>query len=507
MLRLALIISLVSYCVPVFSQTTTISRIFPGNRKSIPLEIINNHPNYFFLLRYNKEIHDLTIERRAKPDAEILSFCALRLDSVNATWFDYEKLDHLFFEYNNRVYFFFEKILNSKRSVFLKAIDTTGRSTGFLELLTLEKDKNTLEVHFEYLLTAGKNLLIIAKQEFVNGSIKKTAFLFNLETRQIIWSKKLPIENAYTGYATAYECNAEGDLFFVFIKSRISSFKRKYIDHAQMQVPVFFYESVTLCSILGTGNELHEVVLPLQNFTGLHSISLLPIFDDLICTAHYNEMDTLDREQVYFFTERFAKDLSMSRYVSYFPLLDKLATQLTYYDGTDQASASDKDFTLYHRVYRGGYLYNFAERKDDTFYKEILFWKINTTTGAVADQAIIPRKIFFFGDRTRFKSIGEVAHIFCGAALYSLVLENRDNQQQKPGEYRFKSFAKQRQLDGGNLTLYSLEPNGTLQKKGNYTNADFDFVPLKYQSDQSDFVFYLSKGRAEKFAILRWNPL
>ena len=72
------------------------------------ITIINNHPNFFYLLRFNKEVHDLTIERRSKPAAEILSFCPLKLDSVNADWFDYGKLDYLFFEHRYHVYFFFE---------------------------------------------------------------------------------------------------------------------------------------------------------------------------------------------------------------------------------------------------------------------------------------------------------------------------------------------------------------------------------------------------------------
>src|SRR4051812_2137249 len=133
----AIIFLLINYCAFLFSQNLTYTRDFDTKRRSVPLQIINNHPDYFHLLRYNKLAHDLTIERRAKPSGEVETFTALRLDSVNADWFDYEKLDYLFIEHNKQTYFVFEKTLNTKKAIYLKTVDSLGRSSGFKEIAVL----------------------------------------------------------------------------------------------------------------------------------------------------------------------------------------------------------------------------------------------------------------------------------------------------------------------------------------------------------------------------------
>src|SRR5437879_764434 len=129
MIRFAIIIFLVNYCALLISQTLHFSRQFDALKKNIPLSILNNHANYFHVLRYNRPGHDITIERRAKPSAEILAFTPLKLDSMNASWFNYEELNHIFFESGSHIYFLFEKELNFKKTLYLKIIDTLGRST------------------------------------------------------------------------------------------------------------------------------------------------------------------------------------------------------------------------------------------------------------------------------------------------------------------------------------------------------------------------------------------
>ena len=73
----AIIIFLVNYCAFLFGQNLTLSRTFETKRQNIVLSLINNHHNYFYVLRYNKLGHDMAIERRNKPNGEILSFTPL----------------------------------------------------------------------------------------------------------------------------------------------------------------------------------------------------------------------------------------------------------------------------------------------------------------------------------------------------------------------------------------------------------------------------------------------
>src|SRR4051812_4590413 len=119
MKRNAIILFLMSYCVFLFPQNLVFSERFETTKKNSAIELINANPHYFYLLRYNKEAHDFTLERRSKPSAKVLNFTRLKLDSVNASWFDYSKLDYILFEQEQKLYFIFEKELNSKKEIFL----------------------------------------------------------------------------------------------------------------------------------------------------------------------------------------------------------------------------------------------------------------------------------------------------------------------------------------------------------------------------------------------------
>src|SRR5687767_13282896 len=178
MARTAFLFFILSASFCLNSQKITYSKSYPAVPKNIPLAIINRDPHYFFLLRSNRLAHDLTIERRAKPNGEMLSFTPLKLDSVNASWFDYERLDYLFFEQQGQVYFVFERVFNNNKTIFLKVIDTTGHSSGFIELAGLEKDKNVTDIGFEWKRTQDR-LLIIAERQYSNGTIKKVATLYD----------------------------------------------------------------------------------------------------------------------------------------------------------------------------------------------------------------------------------------------------------------------------------------------------------------------------------------
>jgi hypothetical protein len=244
-----------------------------------------------------------------------------------------------------------------------------------------------------------------------------------------------------------------------------------------------------------------------MGLSSLKGISLLTLTDELIVTAHYSKQDSEEKENVYFFMQNLSNDLSKVKYSTNTPLKRSLAEKLTYYDGTDYDDPADKEFKIYQSLVIGNDLYFFSERRDETYFKELLTWKADISSGEITLQEIIPRKIFFFKDRTRYKSLGQPAHLECGNILYTFLLESNGNQKAEPADFQFQKFNKQGHFWGGNLTAYMLDPKGTLTKKIFYKNGEFDFVPLKYESDQGEFLFYLSKGRAEKFAILRLKAL
>ncbi|MBA2611660.1 MAG: hypothetical protein H0U95_06810 [Bacteroidetes bacterium] len=507
MLRIAIITFLVSYCAGFFSQTIY-SRDFEARKKNVPISIINNNSNYFFLLRYNKVAHDITLERRAKPSAEIISFTPLKLDSVNADWFNYEKLDNLFFEHNYHVYFLFEKVLNTKQTLYLKIIDTLGKSSGFIELATIEKEKGVTSVNFEYKRTLNNSILIVATQTYGNFAAKKIALLFDLETRKITWEKKLPIENDNTGYSIAYECNKNNDLFCVFVKAHIASYKRKYMNHAQMMVPVLFFDSLSIVSFLNNNSSSVKKKLVATNLSSLNSILLFPVNNDLVINAHITKEDASGEVNIYFLNQKLSADLSKEFYSVAAPLDDSIKIALTFYDGTDYNSAGEKEYRHFINFQENNFNYRLSERVEDYYSKELLVWKNDLETGMVSGQKIIPRKIYSFQGRTRFKNITKAMPYVYDNKLHVIVLEATQNLKKDPNQFNFHRFKKEASLAKSNLVLYTLNTNGILEKKLIYHNANFDAVPMNYQSDkQEELILYLDGGKREKFAILKLSQL
>jgi hypothetical protein len=505
MIRSAIIILLVNYCAFLFSQQITSSRNFETRKKNVPLAIINKHPKYFHVLRYNKEVHDITVERRAKPSAEIIAFTPLKLDSVNAHWFNYESLDYIFFESNSKIYFLFEKVLNFKREIFLKVVDTTGKSTGFIELAALDKEKNIDDFRFEFKLTAQNKILILATQDYFNGTSKKVAQLYDPEKLEKIWVKKLPIENQATGFSMGYECNEENDLFYVRVNAEIISFSRKYENHSQVEVPVFFYNSVTMISFLNDAPSPVEKEIAVDKMLGLNGISLFPSANDVSLWVHFSKTGDTGEEKVFFLSQKWSKDLATDKYARITPLSSRLEEQLTFYDGSDFKSAADKKYFLLDKMNCNNSCYILSERREENFYKELILVKVDLSTGEILKQEIIPRKIFYYDDRTRFRSMGETIRILSDTNFYSILLESRANIQKEAADFRYHKFSKQG-ASGGNVVSYILRANGNLEKKIFYKNDGYDFIPLPYQSDQPDFIFYLNRTRFEKFAILKLNP-
>jgi hypothetical protein len=496
-----------SYCVSLFSQPIY-SRDFEARKKNVPLAIINDHQNYFYLLRYNKAAHDITIERRSKPSAEILAFTPLKLDSLNADWFDYEKLDHLFFVHNYHTYFLFERVLNSKKSIYLKISDTLGRSSGFIELASIEKETGIIDVAFEYKRTPSSNILLIASQIYGNSVIKKTVLLFDIDKRKMIWAKKLPVENVFTGYSAAFECNKYNDLFYVMIKAHVSSYSRKYINQTQVMTPVFFYDSLTLVSSLNTNKNSITAKLAINNLTALNAIQLVPIDQEVSVIAHFSKKENNEIVTPYFLNQKFRTDLTQEFYANILPMDTALIDRLTFYDGTDYKSAGEKEYKHLTKFQGENIDYQISERKEDYYYKELLVWKNDLETGTIFHQKIIPRKVFSFKGRTRFKNIGTAMPFVYDKKLAILVLESPLNFNSEPDNFEYHRFKKETNLWKANIVMYKIESDGSLKKKLVYRNTNFDAVPLSYEAnDQRELVLYLNNGKTEKFVILKLDQL
>ncbi|MEO6303427.1 MAG: hypothetical protein ABIP51_09645 [Bacteroidia bacterium] len=506
MFRSAIIIFLIGYCFSFFSQATY-SRNFEAHRKNVPLAIINNHPGYFFLMRYNKAAHDITIERRAKPSAEIISFTPLKLDSVNANWFDYEKLDYLVYEYDYHIYFLFEKYLNSKKTIYLKIVDTLGKASGFIELASIEKEKGVTDINFEFKKTPNKNILIVGSQTYGNFAVKKLALLFDVQKRKVTWAKKLPVENDNTGFSIAFESNESADLFYVLTKAHIASYKRKYMNHAQMMVPVLFFDSLTLVSYLNGASTLLKTPLAINNLSGLNSIRLSPSQKDISVVAHFSKQDN-NGISTYFLNQKFNTDLSQEVYSTITPLDDTIKESLTFYDGTDYKEANEKEYRHFVKFDQDNFEYQLSERVEEYYFKELLVWKSDISTGKLIYQKIIPRKIYSFQGRTRFKNIAKALPFMYNNKLHVLVLESTQNLKKDPNNFNYHRFKKETNLWRSNLMLYKLNNDGLLEKKLIFQDGNFDAVPMNYQSDdQQDLILYLNGSKFEKFATLKLDQL
>ena len=499
----ATIIFLIS-CAFSFSQELLFSRNFQAIKKNLAVAILNA-PDRFYVLRYNKDVHDLTIERRAKPSAEITGFTPLRMDSVNASWFNYEKLDYLFFEQHKKIYFVFEKVVNTKKTVYLKIIDTLCKSSGFIELAELSLDKGIQDFGFTFKITAGNNILLVASQTLLNGTVKKTVYLYDLEKRRMAMVRKLPLENEVSGYSKAFEFNAAGDLFYVLDKMRFVSFKRKYVQQAQVNVPVFFHDSLTLVSWPAQAQTIGKAPL-LTNASLLNNISLFPGSGGVLVTAQVSlqSSDTTEAK-VYFFSQKFKTGLELQSPAEITALSPALEQVLTFYDGEDDKRAAGKEYPLIETVAAGELNFHVSERREERFRKELLVWQIQASTGHITAQYLVPRKMFSMGF-THFNNEGGAMLASSGDQLNVVLLEAPANFKKSAAEFRYHRFKKVTNMYGANVVRYIIG-QGSTEKKLLYRNGDFDLVPLIYRSNgQADMIFYLSSGNFEKFAILKLNP-
>jgi hypothetical protein len=458
--------------------------------------IVNDHPSYFYVLRFNKLVHDIIIERRAKPHGKILSFTALRMDSVNAGWFDYEQLPYLFFGKGNRMFFVFEKARNNGSAVYMKQVDTTGRTSGFVELGRVTKSRDADSVTISFSLNGDGNILLV-KGLARRGRISKSIALYDPLAFKTMWEKQLPAESPATGYSTGYVCNAAGDLYYLLLKPAAASTRLQHGSNDSLWIAALKHDS----------DIPSRAAIELYKERMLQSIRIHCDSGDVIVSAHYSLAKRGDKEtEVFFLNERYNKQLERL-YSHATPLKPGIATQLNFYDGTEDQSAGTKSYSPAATFSSESHLFRISERTQQNYFKEMIVWRSDMRNGKVTAQHVIPRKVYYFGYQTPFRNIGVASGALCNGSLFTFVLENPRNLNTGSADFRYHRFAEQNSIPGANVVGYILRENGMLEKKLVITNTDFETVPLLYRSSQCDHVFYQVRGSQERFAILQLNQL
>lgn len=497
MKRNAIIALLSCYCIFILGQQQIqFSKTFETKKKNVPVAILNNHQNYFHVLRYNKAIHDFTLERRSKPNCTMLSFTPLRLDSVNAFWFNYEKLDYLFFEEDHKVYFLFEKVLNTKLTLYLKIIDTLGKSSGFIELSNLEAEPG-VGLHFNFSKEKNHKILVVGSMAYSKGITKKSAVLFDLKNLKPLWIKKLPHENSTTEITEGFTVNSNNDLFYTHYKI----YSQAFIPRGSINERIITeYGPITVFKSFCNSKEMLSKTLNIKHIEAIYSASLITQNMNVIFAGHLVEEDLGKRP--YLFTVKLNDSLNETIFTYKHDFTKEITDQLSFYDGTNYKEPAYKNYQLKNVFANSGEALYISERKEENYYKELLCWKLNLETGAVENMSIIPRKIFYFDDRTRFKKLGEAMVTYKNGILNAYVLEHPRNLNTNNNAFKFHDFSKQTNVWEGNIVNYSFTRDG-VNKRNIFSNGNFDLIPIIYQSESTnDEVFYFNEGNFEKFGFI-----
>ena len=499
-MRAFVIVLLALHFSSVFSQDIQISRHYAGSAKNVPVHIFNHHEKYFYLLRYNRSIHDLVLERRSKPGAELQRIYPLRLDSVNSKWFDYEKLDYLLFEKNKCLYFVFVKELNTESSVFMKTIDSTGLASGFISVATATTDLNKATLQLKISLDAQENVSIQTRYAYFNSTQRIQLSTYNVERRAMLHKWNLPIENNATGYSASYTLYNDSVLFYLQVYSRVQGFIRRYTSQGSFDEPVAVTDSLKFVKLSKAGN-LELVKLPFYDLYNQFNIAVLPDNDRIHIVFRAGTKRDSGYVQSHY-SCRLNPGTSQIINSSVQPLLPSIEKQLNYFDGSDIADAGAKVFWGLSETVANRMLSVSEGRREGFYYKEILFRRYSCAQERVVSQHLIPRKLFYFPNRSAYRQQAELAVVEASQGMHFFLLEHRNNSLAQPADYTYKRFEKQSQLRSGSLVQYTINEN-QIKKRVVFENAEFDFIPVRYNGWENDFVFYLGKFKAEKFAILK----
>jgi len=498
MIRGAIILIFLNYCAFLFSQQPDFTAHMECSRKNYPIQIINNHKDYFHVLRYNTDIHDFSLEQRHKPDGRILAFTPFGLDSINAQWFNYENLEYLIYEKGNKLYFLFEKELNTKKMLYLKVIDNKGRASGFIKIAEVEYESSM--ARFDLIFKrAGDKILAITSREYYDGSSRKTVMCYDPEKRNMVWTRSLPLENLQTGYSVTYELSGSGDLYYVLLNKEISSYERKFINPGQVMVPVYHYNFSTLVRISGDEQITRSRLLG-EDLTALNSICIVPGDSSVAVMMHCARPENSERSRVFFVSQFYNKDLSVNIRNKVTPLDARLDKQLTFYDGTDFDLPAAKDYSFRTMLCDSTSCFTLSQRIDGTYYKEMVLWKVNLGSGDVLNQEILPKKTYYY------EELAVKASVQCkisDGVFYAFLQEKDANAETNTRDYNYKEF---KGGSGGDLICYQISKSGEYKKRSIYVNDYFKWQPVLYQSTLNEWMFYLRKGKLETFATWPLSP-
>ncbi len=486
-----------------FSQPIRYSQSFECKKKNVPIAILNKHPDFFYLLRYNKSFHDFVVERRQKESGELVKATALGLDVINANWFNYEYLDYIFHELNGKLYLIFEKVLIDKREIYFRSIDSLGRPGEFTLLAALDKGPGVEDINFEFKLCGNDKVLIVGTEMLNGGRSKKLAIWYDLIAEEVIWAKKLPLEWAAAGYSGFHETNSKGDLYYLYYRSRVLDYARKYMEHTQALVPILEYDIVAMaCMPAGSKTVITE---PLSFTVGnLNYASITVDTSHVLLSMNYSAPDTIKEstEHLYFYNQRWTAGFKDSLYAVETPMNTPLEQQLNFYDGMDFSSAAYKEYPLLERRLSGSKAYFLSGRNDGDYFKEMFLAQLDVLSGKIVAQNLIPRKIFFFGERTRYKNLGICNTADLREGFCCFVLENPANLTIGAKDFKYHKFVKQGTFNAGNLIAYVLRQDGSMEKKLIHGAENFEYIPVPTENAHKELLFYLSSGKWERFAFL-----
>ncbi len=501
-IRSAIVFLMVNYSAVLFCQEPVFTREFESLRGNVPMKIINPDGPFFYLLRYNKLIHDLIVEKRSKASGNIVRLTPLKLDSVNANWFDYDNLDYLFFKSGDKLCFAFEKVLNTKRSIFVNTIDSSGRASRLRELVALERTQAIENTRFIFKKTTAERLLIVSQEYLKNTGIRKTALLFDPPSGQTVAAYKLPLENELTGHAVFFECDKSGNLYFLQQYTQVLGYRRIYIDRNQINVAVRSTDSLFAGGITQQEELLARKKINLPDSTGIENAELRVQHDSLLIGLHEKEFYGGQEGRMGFSSYLLDTKLTSVKSSRRYSLSEEATKQFIFYDGSDDNTPASRDYKSVARYRSGNKLWMLAGREDENYSKELVVWNVDIGDAAIGAPAILPRKLFFFTKRSRFKNIGGVQCLATSSALCCYLLENPQNSGIMPAKFDFHQFNMQRNAAGANFVEYRFGNDGNVSKRVVYTNRDFEVIPVLYESSTPQLLFYLTNGKKERFAIL-----
>ncbi|HQQ92918.1 MAG TPA: hypothetical protein PLQ93_00070 [Bacteroidia bacterium] len=494
-------------CLSVPAQVLHYSKAFPALPRNLPLALINRHDGYFYVLRYNRLAHDLTLEKRAKPSAEILNFTALRMDSFNASWFDYRNLDMKLSEFNDKLCLVFKKEVNNKKSLYFIRVDSLGKSSAFTEMVSVERENSFTGFDIDYTMVGPDKVLIVISRTYFNQSTRKTVLLYDLLSAQKLWFRNLPTENYMTGYSNAFICDGSSGVYYVMARPQLMRYNRKYARHAQVLSPVWMIDTLKL---MYSANS-HELPVEIELFHQVNRIHGIALHTDST-SVYVQALTSVSEEETgkpgfSIYTFACSKNLQQFYYRINTGLQSSICERLRYFDGTDSEQCWDKEFNLMGAVYNDSKARLLFERREYDEYKELLSWQCDLKSGRVLSQELVPRRLLYSEAWSRYTNIGEACFSSDQAGFRIALAEAAANLDSDPASVKFPELKKRNSLRVCNLVLFTLNPGQAPVKKLLHHNGDFDYLPVRnYSSGTNDLVFYLNSGRQEKFAICELNP-